>query len=59
MFLGGQAAAQPFVFYSRLFSFLYFFYFLVVLPSVPRMEEWAVRKRFSTPGVMSALLFLF
>lgn len=59
MFLGGQAAAQPFVFYSRLFSFLYFFYFLVILPSVPRFEEWAVRKRFSAPGAVVALLFIF
>jgi hypothetical protein len=39
MFLGGQAAAAPFVMCSKIFTFLYFIYFLIVLPFVDKFEE--------------------
>lgn len=60
MFLGGQAAAQPFVTYSRVFSFLYFVYFLIVLPSIPRLESWSVQWG-STPSdqLPTSAIFLF
>jgi hypothetical protein len=33
MFLGSRAAAEPYVHASKLFTVLYFAYFLIVLPA--------------------------
>lgn len=39
MFLGSRAAAAPYVGASKLFTGLYFAYFLVVLPGLARLSE--------------------
>jgi quinol-cytochrome oxidoreductase complex cytochrome b subunit len=39
MFLGGQAAAAPFVMCSKIFTFLYFGYFMIILPCFDILEQ--------------------
>jgi len=38
MFLGGKPATAPYVVASQIFTFLYFFYFLVIVPIIPELE---------------------
>jgi len=45
MFLGSRAAAAPYVGASKLFTVLYFAYFLVLLPGLARMSELLVKPR--------------
>lgn len=45
MFLGSRAAAAPYVMSSKLFTFLYFVYFLVVLPALAHLSVVLVEKR--------------
>jgi len=42
MFLGSRAAAAPYVAASKLFTGLYFAYFLLVLPGLARLSETLV-----------------
>lgn len=44
MYLGGQAAAAPFVICSKIFTFLYFGYFILILPSLGYIEAWLLEK---------------
>jgi quinol-cytochrome oxidoreductase complex cytochrome b subunit len=37
-FLGGKPATAPYVVASQIFTFLYFFYFLVIVPIIPELE---------------------
>lgn len=39
MFLGSRAAAAPYVAASKLFTGLYFAYFLLILPGLARLSE--------------------
>jgi quinol-cytochrome oxidoreductase complex cytochrome b subunit len=43
MFLGGQAAAAPFVFCSKIFTILYFFYFILILPLIDRLDTLLIK----------------
>lgn len=38
LFLGGKPATAPYVLSSQIFTFLYFFYFLVLVPTIPFLE---------------------
>jgi len=38
LFLGGKPATAPYVISSQIFTFLYFFYFLVIVPIIPELE---------------------
>jgi ubiquinol-cytochrome c reductase cytochrome b/c1 subunit len=38
LILGGKPATAPYVVASQIFTFLYFFYFLVIVPSIPIIE---------------------
>ena len=38
LFLGGKPATAPYVISSQIFTFLYFFYFLVIVPMIPELE---------------------
>ena len=38
LILGGKPATAPYVVASQIFTFLYFFYFLVLIPSIPIIE---------------------
>jgi quinol-cytochrome oxidoreductase complex cytochrome b subunit len=49
MFLGGQAAAAPFVVCSKIFTVLYFMYFIVVLPNIDRLEAAILGNKISVP----------
>ena len=43
MFLGSRAAAAPYVLASKLFTALYFAYFLVVLPTLALIGEFSAK----------------
>jgi len=45
MFLGSRAAAEPYVHASKLFTILYFAYFLVVLPVLAHYSELLVAEK--------------
>jgi hypothetical protein len=38
LFLGGKPATAPYVVSSQVFTFLYFFYFFLVIPLIPEVE---------------------
>lgn len=40
LILGGKPATEPYVLASKLFTVIYFFYFLTILPSIPYIEEF-------------------
>lgn len=44
MFLGTRAAAEPYVHASKLFTALYFLYFLVVLPTLTFYSSQLVKE---------------
>lgn len=39
LFLGGKPATAPYVAASQIFTFGYFFYFLVIVPLIPVVEK--------------------
>lgn len=45
MFLGSRAAAAPYVWSSKVFTTLYFVYFLVVLPTIAYLNTLTLRNR--------------
>lgn len=38
LFLGGKPAIAPYVVSSQIFTFLYFFYFMAIIPLIPELE---------------------
>ena len=40
LYLGSQAAAQPFIIASQIFTALYFFYFIAVIPQRETIENF-------------------
>lgn len=38
LFLGGKPATAPYVVSSQIFTFLYFFYFMAIIPLIPELE---------------------
>jgi quinol-cytochrome oxidoreductase complex cytochrome b subunit len=38
LILGGKPATEPYVLASQIFTFLYFFYFVVIIPLLPIIE---------------------
>jgi quinol-cytochrome oxidoreductase complex cytochrome b subunit len=51
LFLGGKPAAQPYIFFSQIATFYYFWYVLIEAPLVPWLEakgieDWTKRIRF-------------
>jgi ubiquinol-cytochrome c reductase cytochrome b/c1 subunit len=47
MFLGGKPATAPYVISSQIFTFLYFFYFLVIVPIIPELEFYLLEYELS------------
>ena len=44
MFLGSRAAAAPYILASKLFTALYFAYFLVILPTLALVGEFSAKE---------------
>lgn len=61
MFLGSRAAAAPYVLASKLFTALYFAYFLVILPTLALFGEFSAKEvgKLSLPRQVTASLSLF
>lgn len=44
LFLGGKPAAAPYVLASKIFTVLYFAYFIVIIPLIPTLEKFLLEK---------------
>ena len=48
LILGGKPATAPYVFASQIFTFLYFFYFLIIIPFIPIIESHLIANSFDS-----------
>jgi len=55
MKLGGKPAQEPYVMLSKIYTLLYFSYFLIILPAIPYLEQMSLKELLTNPDPDSGI----